>query len=58
MLDGDDFWCDDEKLQRQVDLMEQYPTMSFCYMNATSSKKIARKPKNDIPLIRVENMFN
>lgn len=58
MLDGDDFWCDDEKLQRQVDLMEQHPTMSFCYMNATSSKKIARMPKSDMPLIRVENMFN
>lgn len=57
MLDGDDYWCDDEKLQRQIDLMEQHPTMSFCYMKATSSKKIARQPKSDIPLMRVEDMF-
>lgn len=31
MLDGDDWWCDENKLQMQVELMEKNPTYSFCY---------------------------
>lgn len=58
MLDGDDYWCDEEKLQRQVDLMEQYPKMSFCYMRSTSSEKIAQKRKESTYTIRVEDMFD
>lgn len=31
--DGDDYWIDDYKLQRQVDFMETHPEYSLCYHN-------------------------
>ena len=29
--EGDDYWCDTQKLQRQVDFMETHPDVSICY---------------------------
>ena len=58
MLDGDDYWCDNGKLQRQVTLMEQYPAMSFCYMRCTSSEEVALEAKSSTYAIRVEDMFD
>lgn len=31
ILEGDDFWCDPLKLQKQYDLMERLPDVSFCF---------------------------
>lgn len=31
LLDGDDYWCDDYKLQKQVDFMEARPDHSVCF---------------------------
>lgn len=32
--EGDDYWCDENKLQKQVDYMEKNPECSFCFHNA------------------------
>jgi len=31
ILDGDDFWTDDHKLQRQVDLLDRFPEAALCH---------------------------
>lgn len=36
MLDGDDWWCDAEKLQLQVEFMETHPTYSMVYTRGGS----------------------
>lgn len=32
--EGDDFWCDDYKLQKQVDYMEEHPECRYCFCNS------------------------
>jgi glycosyltransferase involved in cell wall biosynthesis len=34
ILEGDDYWIDDDKLQKQVDFMEQNPDFSACFTKA------------------------
>lgn len=36
VLEGDDYWSDKNKLQKQFDLMEAHPDLAFCYTNASS----------------------
>lgn len=34
VCEGDDYWCDNQKLQRQFDFMEQHPECSMCVHNS------------------------
>ena len=49
LCDGDDYWIDPDKLQKQVDFMESHPDFSECFTNSyvlnteTGKKKIAKK---------------
>lgn len=40
-LEGDDYWCSDTKLQRQVDLLDGNPALSACFHRA---RPLADKP--------------
>lgn len=37
--DGDDYWCDDLKLQKQLDFMEHHHDYSLCFHNAYQLKR-------------------
>jgi glycosyltransferase involved in cell wall biosynthesis len=34
LLDGDDYWCDDNKLQKQIDFLEGHSDYSICFHKA------------------------
>ena len=36
ILDGDDYWCDPLKLQKQVDFLDNHPESSICFTAAVS----------------------
>ena len=48
LCDGDDYWIDENKLQKQYDFMESHPDFSACFTNSwvvndnTGEKKIAK----------------
>ena len=46
ICEGDDYWCDENKLQRQYDYMEQHPECSMCVHN-TIRHDLSRK-KSDV----------
>lgn len=44
MLDGDDYWTDPYKLQKQVDFLEHHPECSLCFHNAEMFYDDGSKP--------------
>lgn len=45
LLDGDDYWCDDYKLEKQVDFLENNPDYSLCFHDVYI-KEPGRRRKN------------
>ena len=48
--EGDDFWCSDTKLQRQVDFLDSHPEYSACVHNSLYS--YCGSEKKDEPVIK------
>lgn len=44
--EGDDYWTDPLKLQKQVDVMRQHPDVGFCFCGAEIHDKITSKKVN------------
>lgn len=36
ICEGDDYWIDNEKLQKQIEYMEKHPECTFCFTNAVT----------------------
>ena|SRR5215813_13613937 len=50
MLDGDDYWIDVNKLQKQVDFLEGHADFTICFHNAQMIyQESAREPANYVP---------
>lgn len=64
MCEGDDYWCDDAKLQRQVDYMDAHKEISFCFhaakvenLDATFSPTLIR-PYEDSRIISAKEVID
>ncbi len=47
--DGDDWWCDPQKLQQQVDLLESDPDCGMCYTRALNFYQTSGQTEPDHP---------
>jgi glycosyltransferase involved in cell wall biosynthesis len=61
-LDGDDYWTDDYKLQKQADYLDKNPTFSACFHNAQiiysgSDKVEILNPENQKNILDVEDFI-
>lgn len=50
LCEGDDYWIDEYKLQKQVDYMDEHPDCTFCFTNALiEDQEGFKKVQNFIP---------
>ena len=60
ILECDDFWCDEKKLQLQIDAMEQNPDCSFCAHNTLYNNKddAYRRKEHNTLMVTNRNVRN
>ena len=44
LCEGDDYWCDDTKLARQIAYMQAHPDCTFCFTNGTIHDESGTRP--------------
>jgi glycosyltransferase involved in cell wall biosynthesis len=50
LCEGDDYWTDNYKIQKQIDFMEFHPDYSMCFHNAKVMYEDKREPHNFVDL--------
>lgn len=58
ICEGDDYWIDPFKLQKQVDIFKKYPTLSYCFTNRVIYYEASQSTRLVINRNKKYNLFD
>lgn len=64
LCDGDDYWTDPNKLQKQTDFMDNHPECAICFHNVTvfdedgKHKPLTHRPENPKEIFTLEDLLS